>query len=420
MMQTMNEKPKAVVIGAGIVGVTSAINLLKQGYQVTLLDKEGVAAGASTGNCGLMAVSEIVPISKPGVLSEVPGWLMDPEGPVAVRPMHAMTMMPWFMRFLRAGRKDRVLEIAQGLTQLSNKAAEAYAPLLKESGIEDILKPHEVIYLFDDRSEIKHDQFSWDLRHDCGFETEFLEGNVLREMEPEISSNIDSGMLMKGWDYFSDPARLTKELANTFSSHGGEIKLVEVKDFAKRDDRVEAVVLTNGERIESDKFVVATGAWSRKLAAQIGDFIPVEAMAGYNTTIIDPNVTVKHPLLHHNGGFVITPMEMGLRVGGTLELGGLNSKPNYNRVRAITRKAKNILPRLEITEKTEWVGYRPMMPDTLPVIDRSPKFHNVVYACGHGQLGITYGAITGELVADLVQHGATERMDMTPYRATRF
>lgn len=416
----MKAKPKVVVIGAGIIGVTSAINLQKKGYQVTLLDKEGVAAGASTGNCGLMAVSEIVPISKPGVLSQVPGWLMDPEGPVTVRAKHALTMMPWFMRFLRAGQTHNVLEIAQGLTQLSNKAAQAYAPLLQESGIEDILKPHEVIYLFDDRKEIKEDQFSWDLRHDCGFKTEFLEGDLIREMEPEISKHIDSGMLMKGWDYFSDPARLTKELANTFSAHGGEIKQAEVKDFVKRDGKVTALVLVDDEKLEADEFVIACGAWSRILAELLGDYIPVEAMAGYNTTIMDANVSLKHPLLHHNGGFVITPMEMGLRVGGTLELGGLTSEPNYNRVRAITRKAKSILPNLEVYEKTEWIGYRPMMPDTLPVIDHSPQFSNLVYACGHGQLGITYGAITGELVADLVSKGSSDKVNMSPYRATRF
>ncbi len=419
-MQTMKAKPKVVVIGAGIIGVTSAINLQKKGYQVTMLDKEGVAAGASTGNCGLMAVSEIVPISKPGVLSQVPGWLMDPEGPVTVRAKHALTMMPWFMRFLRAGKAHNVLDIAQGLTQLSNKAAEAYAPLLHESGIEDILKPHEVIYLFDDRKEIKEDQFSWDLRHACGFKTEFLEGDQVRELEPEVSKSIDSGMLMKGWDYFSDPQKLTQSLANTFSQNGGVIRLAQVRDFIKRDGEIMAVVLDNDEKLEAENFVIACGAWSRTLAEQLGDYIPVEAMAGYNTTIIEPNVSLKHPLLHHNGGFVITPMEMGLRVGGTLELGGLNSEPNYQRVRAITRKAKNILPGLEVVEKTEWVGYRPMMPDTLPVIDHSPRFNNLVYACGHGQLGITYGAITGELVADLVFKGSSDKVNMSPYRATRF
>ncbi|WP_438464152.1 NAD(P)/FAD-dependent oxidoreductase [Marinomonas sp. PE14-40] len=416
----MNVKPKVVVIGAGIIGVTSAINLQKKGHQVILLDKGGVAAGASTGNCGLMAVSEIVPISKPGVLSQVPNWLMDPEGPVTVRAKHALTMMPWFMRFLKSGSENNVNNIAQGLTQLSNKAAAAYAPLLKESDIEDLLKPHEVIYLFDDRNEIIEDQFSWDLRHNCGFKMEFLEGDILREMEPEISPNIDSGMLMKGWDYFSDPQRLTQSLANTFSQNGGEIRLSKVTDLIKKDGKIIAALLDNYEKLEADHFVIACGAWSRILADQVGDYIPVEAMAGYNTTILRPNVSLKHPLLHHNGGFVITPMEMGLRVGGTLELGGLNSEPNYNRVRAITRKAQNILPNLEIIEKTEWVGYRPMMPDTLPVIDKSPRYSNLIYACGHGQLGITYGAITGELVADLITQGSSEKVNMSPYSATRF
>ncbi|TPE49469.1 FAD-binding oxidoreductase [Maribrevibacterium harenarium] len=411
--------PSVVVVGGGIIGVTSAINLVKRGFQVTLIEKAEIAAGASTGNCGLMAVGEIVPISKPGVLAQVPGWLMDPSGPVRIRPWHAMTMSTWFFKFLKAGSKENVQRIAQGLTQLSNAAAASYQPLLKEAGIEDLLQPYEVMYLFDDQSEISHGQYDWDLRSSCNFEYEFLTGDQTREAEPEISKDIACSMLMKGWDYFSDPARLTKSLANLFVSLGGNILIGEVRQFEFKDHSMDAVVLATGERIMADHFVIAAGAWAAQLSQQLGDNLPVEAMAGYNTTIADAGVKVNHPLLHHNGGFVITPMEMGLRVGGTLELGGLDSEPDFNRARTIVSKAKKILPNLSGHNKTEWVGYRPMMPDTLPVIDYSHRVRNVVYACGHGQLGITYGAITGELVADLVQ-GANSKLDLSYYRSDRF
>lgn len=413
-------RASAVVIGGGIIGVTSALNLQKRGFDVTLVEKDAIAAGASTGNCGLVAVSEIVPIAKPGVLSDILKWLVDPEGPVAIRPLYAMTMLPWFMRFMKAAKKGNVVGIAHSLGALSNHATSAYEPILKESGVEYLLKPHEVMYLFDDKNEIGHDQFSWDLRNQCGFETEYLTGDTLREMEPEVSKDIDCAMLMKGWDYFSDPKRLTERLASTFNERGGKTVFGEVKSFSMDGNKIKSVVLSSGDLLTADEYVMATGAWSCKLAKQLGDDVPVEAMAGYNTTIQSPNVSIKHPLLYHNGGFVLTPMEMGLRVGGTLELGGLNSKPNFNRVRAITRKAKHVLPRLEVQEKTEWVGYRPMMPDTLPVIGRSPKVPNMTYACGHGQLGITYGAITGELVAEILTNQTQNTIDLSPYRVDRF
>jgi D-amino-acid dehydrogenase len=412
-------KPTAIIIGGGIIGVTSALNLQKRGFSVTIIDKESIAAGATAGNCGLMAVSEIIPISKPGVLAQVPGWLMDSEGPVAIRPWHAIKMIPWLLRFLHSGKKENVIRIAQGLTSLSNCAHIAYEPLLRESAISNLLKPHEVIYLFDSKSDINHDQFSWDLRRDCGFDTEFLDYEKLHQLEPEISNTISCGMLMKGWDYFADPERLTKTLAQTFVDRGGIVSVDEVVSFNCSSGKIDSLLLSSTKCAFADEYVMATGAWSKKLASQLGDFVPVEAMAGYNTTINDPNVKIKHPLLYHNGGFVMTPMEMGLRVAGTLELGGLNSKPNYERMRAITRKAKRILPGLEVHEKTEWVGYRPMMPDTLPVIGRSMKVSNMTYACGHGQLGITYGAITGELVGQIVNKETTS-VDLTPFRVDRF
>lgn len=411
---------KAIVIGGGIIGVTSAINLLKRGYQVTLVEKEAIAAGASTGNCGLMAVSEIVPVSKPGVMTQVPGWLMDPEGPISIRPLHAISMIPWFMKFIKAGSKENVQKVAHGLTQLSNQAAAAYAPLLAEAGLTDILKPYEVIYLFDEKSELDHDPFSWQLREQYGFQCDFLDSDALRQTEPEISQHIECGMLMKGWDYFSDPARLTKRLAAYFVELGGKITLDQVKTINTDSSRITSIQLSGGNTLKADEYVIATGAWTSKVASQLGDYLPIEAMAGYNTTIGKPGVSIKHPLLHHTGGFVLTPMEMGLRVGGTLELGGLNSKPNFKRAQAIVKKAQKILPNLQISEEKEWVGYRPMTPDTIPVIGRSGTHSNVVYACGHGQMGITYGAITGELVADIIEKGNSDKLDLSPYRATRF
>ncbi len=418
----MNDRGATVlVVGGGIVGVAVALNLQKRGYAVTLVEKKEISAGASAGNCGLMAVGEIVPLSRPGVLPQLPGWLLDPEGPVAVRPFHAMTMLPWLFRFLRAGRLDRVESISSALTQLSNCATEAYKPLLEESGIPDILKSEEVIYLFDHQHELDHERFAFELRERCGFSCEYLEKAKLREMEPEISDHIECGMLMKGWSHFSDPQRLTRTLADTFLTKGGTVVFAEAMDFIRNDNGlVEAVRLSGGRTIEADEVIIATGAWSSKLASQLGDKLPVEAMAGYNTTIGNPGVSIEHPLMHHKGGFVITPMEMGLRVGGTLELGGLTTKPNFNRAKVIAKRARSILPNLRIAEATEWVGYRPMTPDTLPIIGRSQCAANVTYASGHGQLGMTYGALTGEIVADIIEKGGSEQFDLSPYRLNRF
>lgn len=410
----------ALVVGGGIVGVCTALNLQRRGFAVTIVEKEEISAGASTGNCGLMAVGEIVPVSRPGILSQLPGWLLDPEGPVSVKPFHALTMMPWLFKFLRAGKLERVNSIANALTQLSNFAHDAYKPLLEESGITGMLKSEEVIYLFDSQKELDHDRFSWDLRERCGFSSDYLNFGALHDLEPEISPQVECGMLMKGWNYFSDPKRLTQTLAKTFCENGGSIVFSKVTGFSRNNDRVDAVLLADGRSIRADEVIIATGAWSSALASQLGEDLPVEAMAGYNTTIADPGLTIDHPLLHHKGGFVLTPMEMGLRVGGTLELGGMTAKPNFNRAKIIAKKAQAILPRLRISQETEWVGYRPMTPDTLPIIDRSKNAKNVTYASGHGQLGITYGALTGEIVADLIEKGSSNKFDLSPYRLNRF
>jgi len=225
--------------------------------------------------------------------------------------------------------------------------------------------------------------------------------------------------VLKGWYYVSDPARLVNELYNYFITQGGSLITGEVTTINRDHHQANSINVQGYGELTADHFVLAAGAWSKKLAAELGDKLPVEALAGYATTVADSGVELRHPITYAAGGFVVTPMEGGLRIGGTIEMAGLDSKPNYQRAKVIAQKTQRIFPSIKSIEGVEWMGYRSFMPDTLPVIDRASTCSNVFYAFGHGQIGLTTGAITGQLVAQMVAQEPTS-IDIKPYSAKRF
>lgn len=407
------------IIGGGIIGICAAIALQDEGFAVEVIDKGDPEAAASYGNCGLLAVGEVVPISKPGVLTKIPKWLMDPEGPLFVRPAALTSNMPWLLRFLAAGRKKRVLEIAAAMAPLTLRAEADYRDLLGRAGLSDNLVPSENIMAFDNRESFEADRFAFDLRRQHGFEHEFLGPDELRQMEPSLKGPITCGALLRGWLQFSEPGLMVSRLRAYFVSRGGATRTAKVTRIETAGGKATGLVLAGGERVAVTSLVLAAGAWSASLARDIGAPVPVAALQGYHHHIPNPTVTVNRPVLYANGGFVLTPMETGLRIGGTIEVAGLDPTPNFARADVISRKARTVLPGLDISNGSKWMGPRPFMPDTLPVIGRAPKQSNVVMALGHGQVGMTLGATTAKLVADLVSQ-RKPAVDLTPYRPDRF
>ncbi|WP_245269724.1 D-amino-acid dehydrogenase (plasmid) [Ensifer sp. WSM1721] len=407
------------VIGGGIVGVCSAIALQEEGFNVELIDRGLETQAASYGNCGLLAVGEIVPISKPGILPKIPKWLSDPKSPLFVRPKDMISQMPWLLRFLWAGRRSKVLEVVEGMTPLLSRAEQDYRALLDAAGLSDKLVNKPNIMAFNSKADIDGDSFTWNLRTSSGFRHRFLDTKDLKAVEPSLSGPITCGLLLEQWLQFSDPGIVRNKLAEFFLSRGGTLRTGSVRNLVVKGGKATAIALEGGEQIGIKRIVLAAGAWSGKLARDIGVRVPLAALQGYHHQLPNPNVTVNHAVLYANGGFVLTPMETGLRIGGTIEVAGLDPKPNFKRADIIAEKAKSVLPGLNTSGGKQWMGPRPFLPDTMPVIDKAPNHDNVVMAFGHGQVGMTLGATTGRLVADLVA-GRRPSLDLAPYRATRF
>ncbi|PAU65203.1 amino acid dehydrogenase [Pseudomonas indica] len=413
------EKEKAVVIGGGIVGVCCALYLQREGYRVTLVDPAAPGDSTAKWSCGQMAVSEVIPLSKPGILKKIPAWLLDQKGPLALRPSALPGILPWFLRFVANARHSKIVEIAQAMTTLTENVYEDYAPLLEACADKSLLGDRPIIEVFESTEGVVHERPHLELRKSLGFSSEELDASDIAELEPSLAGKFKSGLLFPDWRAVSDTEGFIAALTQSFIEQGG----VRIRDQAKRidsvGDRATGVLLANGERIPAQQVVVAAGTGSRQFFPQLGVSVPLAGIAGYQVVLPNPGVEIRHSVIYADGGFCFAPMTRGLQIGGTIEFAGANAEPNFKRADIILEKARRILPELQVGNLEYGVGYRPFLPDTKPVIDRSPQLTNAYMAFGHGQLGLTLGATTGRLIADLVA-GRSSAQDLTPFRANRF
>ncbi|MGH7089073.1 MAG: NAD(P)/FAD-dependent oxidoreductase, partial [Stellaceae bacterium] len=403
--------PDVTVIGGGIVGICSAVALQDSGHSVEIVERTAPGSGATFGNCGLLAAGEVVPISKPGMLKNVPKWLLDPEGPLFVRPDAFIRELPWLLRFLCSGRPGRVREIAHALAALTMRAQDDFEDLLDRAGLSSNLVHFENLVVYDSEADYEKERFAWDLRRSLGFDHEFLHRDDLVGIEPELGGPLGCGVIANRWLHFSDPHLMAVRLAEFFKTRGGIVHKADVTAIRTSGERATALMLESGEAMPVKTVVVAAGAWSKRLVTSLGLRTPLAALRGYHFHVSEPGIHLDHAVLYANGGFVMTPMETGLRLAGTIEVSNLGARPNYRRADLLARRAAAILPRADLGRGERWMGPRPSMPDTLPVIGRAPYHRNVVLAYGHGQLGITLGATTGRIVSDVVL-GRTPAIDL--------
>jgi D-amino-acid dehydrogenase len=415
----LNAVSRAVVIGGGIVGTCCALYLQRDGYSVTLVDPAEAGDSTAKWSCGQIAVGEIIPLSKPGILMKVPGWLMDQTGPLALRPSALPGIVPWLLRFMSCARHTRISEIASAMASLTKEVFADYVPLLAASGNESLLVQRPVMQLFDNVAGIEHERAHNQTRESLGFTSEELGASDIAELEPALAGRFSHGLLLPQWCFVRDTEHFIRALTDDFLSRGGR----RIRSSADRIDessgRATGVKLSNGERIEASLVVVAAGVGSRRFFNQLGVSVPLEGVAGYQVLLANPGVELRHSVIYADGGFALAPMTRGLQIGGTIEFAGRNATPNFKRAEIILDKARRILPELCIDHREFGVGYRPFLPDTKPVIDRSRRLPNVLMAMGHGQLGLTLGATTGRLIADLAA-GRTPKQNLTPFSADRF
>ena len=407
------------IVGAGIVGICAAVNLAEAGYDVTVIDRTGVCEETSSGNAGALAFPDMLPLVQKGVLRNLPRWLADPLGPLAIRPSYLPQLAPWLLRFWRAGRADRFEASLAAQASLMTLAETEWMALLDRSRTRPMLNEDGALELYEGDAEFRDSLPGWEARARFGVEFRHIGGAEIAALQPGLSRQIVKATFVPQWKAVADPKLLGKavwthaERSNRVAFRQAVVARVEPSAPGAR------VVLSDGTSIEAGAVVIAAGAWSHRLARPLGDRIPLETERGYNTTLPADAFDVKRQLIFPGHGFVITPMETGLRVGGAVEFGGLKLPPNYARSRAMLEKTKRFLPGIRTEGGREWMGYRPSLPDSLPVIGRSSASANIIYAFGHGHLGLTQSAATGRLVRDLVT-GAPPAVDLSPFSPKRF
>ncbi|MDF2097034.1 NAD(P)/FAD-dependent oxidoreductase [Aquibaculum arenosum] len=412
-------EPHCLLIGAGIVGAATALQLQQRGFRVTLVDPRPPGTATSFGNAGGIVTGAAVPTATPGLWRSVPRMLLDPMSPLKIRWSYLPRFAPWMLRFLEASRPSRVERIARDLSALSNPAYRAHRPLLKLAGAEELVRPVGWLKLY--RSQASFDATAADQAlmraNDSAFEV--LSPEEVRQLEPGIAPDFAGGILSSEAASCRDPGGLAQAYAGAVLRNGGRI-LQERVESIERPDGERRVVVTDQGRHEADLVVLAAGAWSARLARQWGERIPLDTERGYHLNLEPENdVELRRPTYFVDEGFVLAPMADGIRLTSGVEFAGIEAAPDYRRIRRLLPRAQTLLPGLGEQVTREWMGWRPSTPDSLPVIGRSAHDPRIIHAFGHGHLGLTLSAITGDLVARIAA-GQPSDIDITPYAARRF
>jgi len=360
-----------------------------------------------------------MPEGKPGVWKKVPGWLMDPLGPLTIRPGYLPRLTPWLLRFIANTTPRRVEEISLALSSITMPGLEHYTALLDDVPSDQVpIRRQGCLYLYPNREDVAAAAPDNEARRRRGVNLEMLGPDEIRQLLPAIGPEIAGGALSTESGHATSPLALSQLLAARIEADGGRFIRAKAKGFAIGADGPTHVHTDHGN-VEVENLLIAAGAFSKPLAKDLGNNVPLDTERGYHMMLPQPNVEVRVPMLISSLGFGVTPMDDGLRLAGTVEFGGTEALPNYARAEALLTHAKRLFPDLQDSGAEPWMGHRPSMPDSLPVISRSSRFDRVFYAFGHGHLGLSLGAVTGSIIADLVQDRTSE-IDPAPFRAERF
>jgi len=413
-----NDAADVAIIGAGIVGIATAAHLAEAGFRVVVFDRSGVCEETSSGNAAAFAFSDVLPLAHKGMIAQVPKWLADPLGPLSIPPAYFPKLLPWLYRFWRAGAADKYEGALTAQAGLMKLAEAAWAGLMARSGTGDMLREDGALELYDSEAEFTASSVVDEVRR--RFEVPFLtlRSGEIAELQPGLSDRFRYATFLPGWKTVADPRQLGQAIWTYAESAGANFSPANVTEV-KLNGGMISVRTADGRTFLAQKLIIAAGAWSHRFTRVFGDPIPLETERGYNTTLPPGAFDVRRQLTFPSHGFVVTPLATGVRVGGAVELGGLRRQPNFARSQAMLSKAAAFLPGLKIEGGRQWMGYRPSLPDSLPVIDRSRHSPNVFYAFGHGHLGLTQAAATARLIRDLVLEQDLP-LDTEPFKASRF
>lgn len=409
---------KVVVVGAGIVGIATALWLRRAGVEVVVVDRVGPAGGASRGNAGVLAACSVVPLTTPGLFAAAPRMLVDPDGPLFLRWRYLPRLVPWLTRLLPHATTAAATRTAAALATLTTDSLDEHLALAAGTPAARYIVPSDYVFAYRNRAGFEHDRFAWDIRARHGFRPEILEGAAARRYEPALSPSVGLLARLPDHGHITDPAGYVRALAGQVGREGGRFVTGRAEAVIGEGGRARGVRV-DGETIACDAAVLAGGAWSRALVRPLGLDLPLESERGYHMELWEPSLVPRAPIMMADGKFVVAPMEGRLRLAGVVEFGGLAAGPQRAPLALLARAARTVLPGLSWREATQWMGHRPTLADSLPVIGEVPALRGAFVAIGHHHIGLTAGPRTGRLLSGLVA-GAGANIDMAPFAPARW
>ena len=412
----MNKNLKVGIVGAGIQGVSNALFLQKKGFNVTIFDRDNPGSqAASYGNAGHFSPYASLSLNRTDVLADVPAMLLSSTGPLALKWNYVPKMIPWFFKFLKNCSTKNMMHTAKYMHQILDLALPAYDELFEEIDLSGLVENKGIIYIWNDQN-LKSRELEINIRKEIGAEQQLLNKKEIHDLEPNIKNIYHAGVFYKKARHARNPGKIWIKLFENFIKKGGKFLKLNIKDL--NFDEKKPVIRSDTQRFVFDKLVIACGAFSKTLTDKLHEDIPLDTERGYHIHFKNFDHLIKRPIIYLNRGFGITPMEQGLRVVGTVEFGGLENPLSKSRIKNLIENAKELLDGLPDHED-EWLGFRPTLPDFLPVIGPSKNYDNVFYSFGHHHLGWTLGAISGKIISKMISNEKTN-LDLKPYSSLRF
>jgi len=412
----MKKNLKIGIIGAGIQGISNALFLQKKGFSVTIFDKDEPGSPvASYGNAGHFSSYASVPLNRPDVFADIPSMLLNSSGPLALKWNYVPKMIPWFIKFILNSTKKKMMHTAKNMHQILDLAIPAYDELFDEIDLGGLVENKGILYIWNNK-DLKSREIEINIRNELGVEQQLVTPKEIHDLEPKIKPFYHGGVYYSYAKHTTNPKKILLKLFELFLKKGGKFLKLNIKEI--NFDEEKPVLKSDSQSFLFDRIVIACGAFSKKLTDNLDEKIPLDTERGYHVHFKGCDHLLSRPVIFSNRGFGITPMEQGLRVVGTVEFGGLDNPLSKSRIKNLINNAKYVLGDLPDHED-EWLGFRPSMPDFLPVIGPSKKYKNVFYCFGHHHLGWTLGPISGKIISGMIAEENTN-LDLKPYSSLRF
>ena len=415
--QHENEKSDVVIIGAGIIGICCALKLVERGLSVTLVDGNEPCQGASFGNAGVISPWSCVPQSVPGLWKKLPKWVIDPEGPIFIRKRYLASFVPWALKFLQAGKIEKVEQIADAMMVLSDRSPSHYRELLSGTSELELVKDSYYIFAYKKAEQASLDHFGWQMRKKRNVPLSLINAAELKELEPSISPDFQAAIMIHEQARALNPHAIGKALVSKARALGVKFFQSKVK-FIQKNENV-WVINCGEDRYFSDKLVLAAGVWSASLLRPFGYDLPLQAERGYHLLCQNPGITINHSIMDVEHMCVASQMESGIRIAGTAEFAGIDAKPDHRRAFVFKKALKNLFPFINVENAEPWMGRRPTFPDSLPCIGPVPNQKGLFAAFGHSHYGLGQAPNTGQIIADCIMDKKSN-VNMAPYRIDRF